>query len=124
MNTRVCIYCIKEYGIEEFEIANTIKGKEYRRHKCRNCYREMKNRRKVTIRTWLNQIKMELACSNCGFKDWRAIDYHHKEDKLFNIADAVNTGLGRSRIITEIKKCIPLCANCHRIIHHKERELG
>jgi predicted HNH restriction endonuclease len=22
----------------------------------------------------------------------------------------------------EVKKCIPLCANCHRLVHHDERQ--
>lgn len=66
--------------------------------------------------------KATLSCSYCGFNHPAAIDFHHT-DPTTKIA-AVHK-LVRNRRFTaayaEIKKCIVLCANCHRIHHHDER---
>ncbi len=32
----------------------------------------------------------------------------------------VKNGYGKALILSEIKKCIPLCANCHAIRHYDE----
>jgi len=51
-------------------------------------------------------------------QDYRVIDFHHNdEDKEIAIADTMKRGWSKDRIAKEIKKCDPVCANCHRIIH-------
>ncbi len=47
-----------------------------------------------------------------------ALDFHHIGEKEGHI----NTFLkneSRQKVLKEVKKCILLCANCHREIHHK-----
>ena len=58
-------------------------------------------------------------CSKCGYSKYlEVLEFHHKnpEDKEFGIA---GNGACTSweRIKKEIKKCILLCANCHRELH-------
>jgi hypothetical protein len=55
-------------------------------------------------------------CSMCGYsKCGAALEFHHvSEDKEFNIAGA---RFGWKKLKEEIKKCILLCANCHREYH-------
>jgi hypothetical protein len=118
----ICKYCGKDRDILEFEIANTVRGKIYRRRKCKYCkaYTQMGRRHK--LRSKLNSIRKNLVCSRCGFSDYRALEFHHidKSTKDFNIGDACNSGLSFKVIQAEIDKCEILCSNFHRIEHYRE----
>lgn len=84
-------------------------------------------KRKREIKQRYQAYKKSVQCSRCGFdgKDspW-AIDFHHPDDgKSENdkeVAWLVKNGYSWTRIAAEIKKCIPVCANCHRTIHQEE----
>jgi len=120
--TRICKYCNTRCPIKKFEIANIVKGKEYRRWKCQKCYQETKNIRRRKIRIWLNEFKKELICKKCGEDDFRVLDFHHnKGEKDFTIADASRRGMSIDKIKKEISKCETLCCKCHRILHWEER---
>ena len=67
----------------------------------------------------LLKYKKTLRCTYCGLDDHRVLEFHHTGEKDGNISRMVNTGYGWNRIKNEIKKCIPLCSNCHRIEHYK-----
>ncbi len=57
-------------------------------------------------------------CKHCGYnKCIDAMDFHHlnPEEKDLNIKSLINCSW--SRIEEELKKCILLCANCHREEH-------
>lgn len=118
---RTCKYCGKTQPIKRFEIANVIKGKEYRRWKCRKCYRETKRKREATIRAWVIDLKSELICKKCGEDDFRVLDFHHTRDKEIEIPNAVHKGWGKERILKEMQKCDVLCCKCHRIHHWEEK---
>lgn len=64
-------------------------------------------------------ISEKSGCKLCGEKNNIVLDFHHYDasTKKFGIGDAVVKLLSWSRIIEEIKKCIVLCANCHRRVH-------
>jgi len=67
-------------------------------------------------------FKSTFKCAVCGFSHPAAIDFHHinydkSNRKVNTLAQNGNYKAARE----EIKKCIPLCANCHRIHHHEER---
>ena len=61
-------------------------------------------------------------CCICGFDKWQsALEFHHvnPEEKEFGITtDHVTKSLEAQ--LTELKKCILVCANCHRGIHANE----
>ena len=62
--------------------------------------------------------KMEKGCCKCGFnKHPSAIEFNHLEDKKHNISRIARSGVPQNVLDEEIKKCIILCANCHRIEH-------
>lgn len=80
--------------------------------------------RKKDIRDWLLEYKSNLICVSCETSVHpAALDFHHKDgkDKEENIATMLANGLGREKILEEIEKCDPVCANCHRILHYNER---
>lgn len=100
------------------------KRNEYARRYYREKYKakqiEMKNRRRVEMRIWYQELRSHLKCSRCPEDTPCCIDFHHERDKEFNLYEAVNLGYGKERILAEIAKCIPLCANCHRKHHDGE----
>lgn len=71
--------------------------------------------RKELIRK-VNEIKAA-GCSFCSEKEVCCMDFHHLSNKEDNIANMLRVGRKFSDIEEEIKKCVLLCANCHRKIH-------
>ena len=67
-------------------------------------------------------FKATLKCTHCGFSHIAALDFHHEDPstKLGNVHRFISNGQF-AKAYEEIKKCIVLCANCHRIHHHKEK---
>lgn len=78
--------------------------------------------KRVHRRNWID-YKRTLSCTHCGLAHPAIIDFHHVirgKDKL-----SVNKLIADGRFAAafeEIKKCIPLCANCHRILHWDEMQ--
>jgi hypothetical protein len=77
-------------------------------------------RRKNEIRAWLQTYKLNLKCIQCGETHPATLEFHHLQgvEKDRNIACMVNDGVSIKKILLEIEKCVVLCANCHRKIHH------
>lgn len=78
--------------------------------------------RKKSVRTKWMEYKQNVSCISCGFSHPAAIDFHHvnpspNNRKIFEILRRNNF----SAALEEIKKCVPLCANCHRVHHYDER---
>lgn len=119
---KLCRYCNKYYPESEFGVALTTKKKVYRRHKCKFCYRATKQKLKQKYQQWLMDYKKRHKCSKCGVTDYRVLEFHHLHNKEFSIAVAFHYAhYGFERLKKEVEKCIVLCANCHRILHHNER---
>lgn len=92
-------------------------NKWYRRQPLGSRYRKSqtlykKIRRKAT-HDFIDEYKKNNPCL-CGEGDPRCLDFHHVSGKIFNIGDAVRHGLSIEKIVLEIKKCVVMCANCHR----------
>ena len=122
---KTCKYCNKRYPESEFGVALTTKNKVYRRNKSKHCYRATKNQLREKYRQWIIDYKKKQKCSKCGITDYRVLEFHHENknnnDKEFSIGDAIRKGQGFNRIKKEIAKCVVICANCHKILHYKER---
>ena len=57
-------------------------------------------------------------CKRCGYSTClAALEFHHIDpaNKEFGICDGQSRSL--TRVLTEAKKCVMLCANCHRELH-------
>ena len=119
---RTCRYCGSVLDISKFELANTIKGVQYRRWKCQKCKQATQTKRKEKSRDWLLTLKQDIACARCGLKDYRVLDFHHADPDRKEYAVSNMLSWSRSRILAEIEKCTPLCSNCHRIHHWELRE--
>ena len=69
------------------------------------------------------EYKSTKFCAKCGESHPSTLDFHHAihlpdNKKVFQL---VADGHSWRRIMKEIAKCIVLCSNCHRKVHHEER---
>ena len=71
-------------------------------------------------------FKSTLSCTNCGENHPATLDFHHVERHKSNkkVHYLVSNGHHWPRIMQEVKKCLVLCSNCHRKLHHDERLLA
>lgn len=66
----------------------------------------------------LVEYKKGLSCMCCGESEPSCFDFHHVDPavKDFGIAEMIGR-FSWDRILVELKKCVCVCANCHRKIH-------
>jgi hypothetical protein len=83
--------------------------------------REEINIRRRRLKAEWDEYKKTLKCVKCGFTHHAALDFHHEDPstKEGNVNRFVSNAQYK-RVYEEIKKCIVLCANCHRIHHYEE----
>lgn len=63
-------------------------------------------------------------CVKCGYANCiAALEFHHVDpsQKDFNLGNNGNT-MSWEKIQKELEKCILVCSNCHREIHHEMRQ--
>lgn len=104
---------------------NPPKSKEHRKEYDEKWYNKNKERIMKLRMLRRHKLKEELVlllggvCSNpeCTEQRIPTLDFHHKGDKDENIARLISRGF-RKKAFVEIKKCILLCSNCHRIFHY------
>lgn len=94
---------------------------------CSNCHRTQhytgnyrRNKRCILVQ----KIKSESKCSSCDCTKMECLDFHHIEDNKEQGIGAMirDKSVSMEQLETEIKKCIILCSNCHRILHANDRE--
>jgi len=94
-----------------------LKNKEKCKDRARKCSDETRRKtRALSLR-----YRALRGCSKCGYnKCTRALEYHHLGSKDGNVSRMISQGCGVKRIKEEIRKCVVLCANCHRELHDAE----
>ena len=88
-------------------------------YRCCKCRSEAVQRRREKLKLKAVAYKGG-ECCKCGYKKCvAALDFHHTDGgkKEFGIS---TQGYTRSweKLRAELDKCILVCANCHREIHH------
>jgi hypothetical protein len=137
MNTeKKCQKCLQVLDIDDF--AKNKRKKDGRHCWCKSCqkiykdmhyktnkgvYKARTKKRKVCLKSWILDLKSTLSCTHCGQAHPAILDFHHTDPtkKEFSINNGIVSKLSKKRILEEIGKCIPLCSNCHRILHYNER---
>lgn len=63
------------------------------------------------------------GCVDCGYGDIRAIDPDHGdgETKAGHVSRMVQLCAAADRIRSELAKCLPRCARCHRLVTQSQR---
>ena len=81
--------------------------------------------RRQERRKWFdNAVLKGLRCERCGEDHPATLDFHHKDasEKSGEVSDMLNGLRSKQRILAEVRKCIVLCANCHRKLHLDNRK--
>lgn len=77
-------------------------------------------RRKQYREKWL-EFKRSLRCTRCGENHPAALDFHHViRDHSYKSVNTLAKNGQYKKAVEETKKCIVLCANCHRKHHWEE----
>jgi len=81
----------------------------------KNLYEKRRKNRK-----WLDNYKKLKVCGFCGEKETYCLDFHHvnPDEKESDIMSMVRNCYSIERMQREIDKCVLVCANCHRKVHH------
>lgn len=81
------------------------------------------NQWRADTRSWFHELKKEMCCSNCGFDHVAALQFHHTDplEKEYTIAEMIGKGCAKKKILSEIEKCVVLCANCHAVEHYNQK---
>ena len=129
---KTCYKCKKEKFLIEFS-KNKSRVDGLSSH-CKSCHKEMRRKhyvsnktnilnqvlsRKKELREWVDSLKKEKPCKDCGKVDLPFLmDFDHIEKKEFSISKSWMNGFSKEKILKEIKKCELVCCRCHRIRTH------
>jgi hypothetical protein len=127
---KTCTVCKETKALAEFSDHHlTLDGKGTQCRSCRNMYRKNISGPKIKARA--NSFKLRLInsmggkCSSCGIspsEEWPlcCFDFHHNGGKDFPMSRLIPKAFSEEvalKITEEAKKCVILCANCHRKHH-------
>ena len=117
MKQHICKVCGKRKAETEFFV---VKG--YRRKDCKRCAVDADTRYAKIRRGKYKQKAISFLggkCVKCGYSRCSdALEFHHKDpdDKDSSISLLIHNNKWET-IKKELKKCILVCANCHRELH-------
>jgi hypothetical protein len=72
--------------------------------------------------TFINKHRALCGCQKCGEKRYWVIDYHHIDPKQKDHPITYYKTSTLEVLKRELKKCVPLCRNCHTDFHHLEKK--
>lgn len=112
-----CTRCDQWKSVEEFG----PKGQKQTHHYCRPCLYAYQQERGKARKKKVIEI-MGGKCVRCGYcRNHAALEFHHLDPSKKEINIAGNGIKGSwKRLTQELKKCILLCANCHREEHNQD----
>ncbi len=136
---RVKLTELEIYELNEFYKNNTIEdcmvkfsiGKSTVTKHTNNKYvklsdEELKIRNYQKVKNFRQKLKEKAieykggCCGKCGYDRCdSALEFHHLDPKEKDFAIGSYSVLSWEKVKVELDKCIMVCANCHREIHHK-----
>ena len=105
----------KKHGLSKY----ILEGRGY--YRCTKCRMDAVSRKRRKIKQQLVEYKGN-KCEICGYdKCIAALEFHHKDytEKDFSISNKGST-YGIEKAKKEVDKCLLLCSNCHKELHHSE----
>jgi hypothetical protein len=88
---------------------------------------------RLKVKAWRRNTKQRIflsmgaKCQCCGYNRCHdALELHHVDPKTkeFEVGDIRANPVSWARIVTELRKCVMLCAICHREVHAGIREIA
>ena len=118
MEIKKCSKCGRELPITEFY----SRGNGQHRADCKDCHKQYVNQCYEEKKLFLQNYKSSVGCAKCGEKRGYCLDFHHIDPSMkdVDIARMTSNKSNINDIMKEVKKCIVLCANCHREFHFLE----
>lgn len=122
METKICTKCGKKLPVDQFNWRNKAKGT--RRSECKFCHSSYMKQKYQEKKEEIQEIKSECRCVKCGDSRGYVLDFHHinPDEKENTIARMTSNNYQLDKVYDEIKKCIVLCANCHREFHYLQNK--
>lgn len=109
-----CKDCTKAYYHNYYRTTPKEKERLYGKNK----------ERRTALRAEIHNRK-DVPCADClQLYPYYVMDFDHQSDKKFHIATAVSRGASLVEILREIEKCEVVCANCHRVRTHQDKDLA
>ena len=86
----------------------------YLKHKDQICSRT--RARQARVAQERRDLLAEFSCIACGNDNPDVIQWHHvnPDEKETQV---IHNGISEEKFWDEVLKCVPLCANCHVLIH-------
>ncbi len=139
IKTRKCTMCKLDLPEDDTNFASRHdRGKKQFQSSCRECQKNYRrqhyldNKQKYIDKSkvyrqvfldWFIEYKKSLSCEICGESRYWVLDFHHKDPKEKDLeVSLVVRQCSKEKLLDEINKCMVVCSNCHRDIHHKERQ--
>lgn len=101
---------------------------EYRAWYYKNKYQKTGKDKKKEFekrnKDFIIRFKKRCKCIKCGLNKWYLIEFHHliPSLKYKSITDLQFNAYSIKKIKEEIRKCVPICRNCHMEYHYLERQ--
>jgi hypothetical protein len=126
-----CVSCDRILRNDAFHLPPSFIARNRVFSYCKNCYVAL-NADAYDARAEIVEVRRQAIwaylapyCAHCGFNAHSsAMDMHHAEgDKESPVSDLITrvtlapTAHNVGQLLREASKCIPLCANCHRMLH-------
>ena len=122
METKICTKCGKELPLIDFNWRNKAKGT--RRSECKYCHSQYMKNVYAKKQQEIQELKSQYKCAKCGDNRGYVLDFHHIDPSIKEeeVSRMISNNYKLDKVYDEIKKCICLCANCHREFHYLEKE--
>ena len=107
---------VHKYHVKCAECNREFNAPQKRRAQCISCYFNAKKKKRI------NEVKEIVGCK-CWFceydRTWNNLAFHHvnPDEKVMNLTSRELTGYSWKKVLTELKKCVLCCHNCHGEIH-------
>lgn len=130
---KLCLKCLIEKPFDSFHKKD--KSKDGFQIYCKSCRKDIdrdsylkSDKRKLAIqannqklrlynRRLMNRYKSYCGCKICNENEPCALDFHHLDPSQKEFTPAILVSHPTRVLKSEIRKCIVLCANCHRKVH-------
>lgn len=104
----------------EKKVKDSLYKKAYYQRNKKAVQARIARNKKLARDKWV-EFKASQVCHNCGAIHPAIIDFHHiVRDGTQQSVNRLAANNKWAAIYREVKKCIPLCSNCHRILHWNE----
>lgn len=127
MEKKICVVCGKELkGLQRKYCSVECKQKDYYNNRGGNSnssYRQIVK----SLKRKLEFIELKGGkCEICGYdKNISALEFHHlnPSEKKYKLDGRFLANASYEKILEELDKCILVCSNCHKEIHHENHNM-